>query len=355
MQIIDSDAHILESTDLMSEIMERFPDKMRLARPEEWGAARVVEGRLYPNARGPGAGCPMHDGLNPAANPRTPEGVLADADREGIDKLVFFPSHGIGVPGYRDADFAAEVASRYNRWLAGYCGAHPDRFYGVAVVPIENVARSIELMREAKRLGHVATMVPALLRSRNLDHSDLEPFFAEAEALDMPIAVHGSPGMHLPPLGAERFDNYLQVHCLSFPFDMMVATTALVLGGVLERHPRLRVGLLESGVGWVPYFLERMDEHVEKRGRLTPSVKRKPSEYVARGQLYASCEPGEEGVRFAVETLGPRFILFASDYPHWDGEFPNATRPLRESASLGDDVKACIFESNARAFYGIAN
>src|SRR5207247_2543794 len=82
------------------------------------------------------------------------------------------------------------------------------------------------------------------------------------------------------------------------PFDMMVATTALVLGGVFERHPRLRVALLESGVGWVPYFFDRMDEHVEKRGRLTPECRREPREYLARGQLYVSCEPEESALPF---------------------------------------------------------
>src|SRR5436309_14060617 len=113
-------------------------------------------------------------------------------------------------------------------------------------------------------------MVPAALKVRNLDHPELEPLHAAAEELDMPLCVHGAPGIHLPKLGSERFDNYLQVHVVSFPFDMMIASTALILGGVLERHPKLRVALLESGVGWVPYLIERMGEHVEKRGELTP-------------------------------------------------------------------------------------
>ena len=78
-------------------------------------------------------------------------------------------------------------------------------------------------MREAKDLGLVATMVPAVLRTRNLDHPDLEPFWAAARQIGMPIGIYTAPGIHLPPLGADRFDNYLQVHCVSFPFDMMVA------------------------------------------------------------------------------------------------------------------------------------
>jgi predicted TIM-barrel fold metal-dependent hydrolase len=355
MRIVDADAHVIEGRDLMAELMARFPDRVRLSGPGEDGAV-MIEGRPYPKSKGPGAGCPPDQGLctERGANPFTVEGVLRDADREGIAEMVLFPSAALGLPAFEDAAFAAEVASLYNAWLAGYCRQGRGRLHGVALVPIEDVEASIRLAREAKALGLVAAMLPAVLRTRTLDHPDLDPFYAAAEDLDMPLGIHGAPGIHLPPLGAERFENYLQVHCLSFPFDMMAASTALVLGGVLERHPRLRVALLESGVGWFPYFVERMEEHVEKRGRLAPQCRRPPREYVERGQLYVSCEPEERAVPFAVEALGPRFILFASDYPHWDSGFPEATRPLRERGDLPPAVKSRLLDENARAFYGLA-
>jgi predicted TIM-barrel fold metal-dependent hydrolase len=352
LRVVDCDAHVIEGRELMGELMTRFPDKVRLSRPGEDGAL-IIEGRPYPKSTGPGAGCPPDQGLNPAAQPFTADGVIRDADREGIDTMVFFPSAALGLPAYDDLAFAAEFARLYNRWLAGYCRQHPGRLYGVALVPIEDVAASIPIMREARDLGLVATMIPAVLKRRNLDHPDLEPFYAAAADLDMALGVHGAPGIHLPMLGSERFDNYLQVHCVSFPFDMMVATTALVLGGTLERHPKLRVGLLESGVGWVPYFVDRLDEHVEKRGRLTPGCKRAPRDYLARGQLYVSCEPEESAIPFAAEALGADFILFASDYPHWDSDFPNASRPLRERTDLTPAAKARIMGENARVFYGL--
>jgi hypothetical protein len=354
MRTIDCDAHVIEGRELIKELLERFPDKIRLSEAGEDGAF-IMEGRPYPESRGPGAGCPPDQGLclERGANPFTPEGVLADADREGIDTMVFFPSVGLGLPGFRDQAFAGEFARLYNAWLAGYCRPHGGRLQGVALVPIEDVDASIRLMREAKKQGLVATMIPAVLRERNLDHPDLEPFYTAAEELEMPLGVHGAPGIHLPKLGSERFTNYLQVHCVSFPFDMMVATTALVLGGVLERHPRLRVALLESGVGWVPYFFERLHEHVEKRGRLAPECKRDPRDYIARGQLYVSCEPEESAVRFAAETLGPDFILYASDYPHWDSDFPESTKPLRERTDLSAGTKARVLGENARVFYGL--
>jgi len=353
-RVIDSDAHVIEGRELLAELIERFPDRIRFATPDE-GTALVIEGRPYPQSTGPGAGCRFDEGmcLERGANPFTVEGVLADADREGIDTMVFFPSAALGLPGYDDQRFAAEVARAYNRWLAAYCATGRGRLHGVAIVPVEDVAASVAIMREAKQLGLVATMIPAVLRTRNLDHPDLAPLYHAAEELDMPLGIHGAPGIHLPSLGSHRFDNYLQVHCVSFPFDMMVASTALVLGGVLERHPRLRVALLESGVGWVPYFVERMDEHREKRGRLTPECKRAPREYIARGQLYASCEPEEASLPFVVETLGDRFVMYASDYPHWDGDFPDSTRPLRARTDIPDAVRARIMGENAARFYGL--
>lgn len=352
MRVIDADAHVVEGSTFMTEMMERFPDKVRF-RFDERGPSLLIEGRPYPQDFGPGAGCPPSEGLclDRGINPFTPEGMLADADREGIETMVFFPSAALGLPAFTDQVFAAEMARGYNRWLANLCGYNPKRLRGIALVPIEDVATSVRILADAKKLGLVGVMVPACLRERNLDHPDLIPFFAAAADLDLAVGIHGAPGIHLPPLGSHRFDNYLQVHCVSFPFDMMVAMTALVLGGVLERHPTLRVGLLESGIGWVPYFVERLHEHLEKRGRLAPACKHMPEEYIARGQLFVSCEPEEESVRFAVEVLGPDFIMYASDYPHWDSDFPNSTKPLRERGDLSAEVKAKILGDNAAQFY----
>ncbi|MFQ5666709.1 MAG: amidohydrolase family protein [Candidatus Binatia bacterium] len=353
-RVIDSDAHVVEGHTFMQEMMDRFPDKVQFTVGEK-GPSLLIEGRRYPQDSGPGAGCPPAEGLclDRGINPFTPAGVVADADREGIDTMVFFPSAALGLPAYDDQGFAADMARAYNRWLAQLCRYDTRRLRGVALVPIEDVPASIRILGDAKKLGLVGVMLPACLRARNLDHPDLTPFFAAAADLDMAVGIHGAPGVHLPMLGAQRFDNYLQVHCVSFPFDMMVALTSLVLGGVLERHPTLRVGLLESGVGWVPYFVERMHEHLEKRGRLTPACKHTPEEYIGRGQVFVSCEPDEAGVRFATEVLGADFIMYASDYPHWDSEFPNSSKPLRERTDIPDEAKAKILGESAMRFYGL--
>src|SRR5207245_3616438 len=154
----------------------------------------------------------------------------------------------------------------YNGGIGDGARRGQGRFHGFGVLPVGGVDEAIAALRRAKQRGLVRAMIPPALRTRNLDHPDLDPLYAAAVDLEMPLGVHGAPGLHLPKIGIDRFTNYIQVHCVSFPFDQMSAMTALVSGGVFDRHPRLRVAFLEAGVGWVPYFVDRMHEHWENRG-----------------------------------------------------------------------------------------
>jgi uncharacterized protein len=354
--VIDADAHAVEGGALFAEILTRFPDQVR---PAAGGVlAMVIEDRQYPQFTGPGAGCPPEHGLTdaPGVDPKTVEGVLRNADTDGIDEMVLFPSFGLCVPTIRDPDLAAGMARLYNTWVAEFCDQSDGRLHAVAVVPIEHVNAAIDVMVEAKAMDLVATIVPPALVERNLDHPDLDPFYAAAAEIDMALGVHGAPGIHLPKLGVDRFDNYIQVHCISFPFDQMTAMTALVSGGVFERHPALRVAFLEAGAGWLPWFVERLHEHYESRGDwVSGGWRRPPGEYVANGNIRVTCEPDEGTLPAVVEALGEDCVMFASDYPHWDGAWPNATAELRRGAEgrLSDGALAKIAGTNAREFFGL--
>jgi uncharacterized protein len=349
-EFVDADAHVVE-VELAPECLKRWPKEFTF---DPANRQIRTEGRRYPEFEGPGAGCPPEHGLStaPGINPYSPEGVLADADRDGISRMVFFPSFALRAPSIETRSVAREFCELYNEWIAGWCARGNGRFHGVAIVPIECVEDAVAVLRAAKKLGLVCAMIPPALKTRNLDHPDLDAFYAAATELDVPLGVHGAPGIHLPKIGIDRFDNYIQVHCLSFPFDQMTALTALVSGGVFDRHPKLRVALLESGVGWVPYLVDRLHEHREKRGSWVKNGwKRDPRDYVAAGNVWVSCEPEEPILPAVVDILGDDFILYASDYPHWDGDWPESTRPLRERRDIGDDVRAKIAGKNARRFY----
>src|SRR5690606_4352296 len=126
---------------------------------------------------------------------------------------------------------------------------------------------------------------------------------------------------YLPAIGYH--ERWVITHTLAMPMGLIYATASIVLGGVMARFPRLRVAILEGGCGWLPFFMDRMDEHYEKLPALLPELDRPPSEYIKSDRFFISCEPEEE-LRHVVDTVGAERLLYISDYAHWDCEFPNS-------------------------------
>lgn len=131
----------------------------------------------------------------------------------------------------------------------------------------------------------------------------------------------------------------------------MFAAATVVCGGVLERFPRLRILLLEAGVAWAPYLFERLDEHWEKRPGEMPHISRAPSEFLADGRVVVSTE-GEQHLPHAISALGSHLTVFASDYPHWDSEFPDSVRSIADRDDLSEDDKRAVLGTNAARIYG---
>jgi predicted TIM-barrel fold metal-dependent hydrolase len=156
--------------------------------------------------------------------------------------------------------------------------------------------------------------------------------------------------------GARRFtaelfvDQYPLAQACAFAFDIMFGCATLIGGGVLERFPRLRVSFLEAGATWFPYFLDRLDERYERRRDELPWLHKRPSEYVGEGRVFVSCEPGESLLGAVAEGVGADKILYASDYPHWDADFPDSVAEVRDRTDLSDADKRLILSDNARRF-----
>ena len=143
------------------------------------------------------------------------------------------------------------------------------------------------------------------------------------------------------------------MHTIGRPVETFIQFAGLIYGGVPEQFPKLRIAFLECGVGWVPYWMERMDEEWEKRGKIeAPRCKKKPSDYVKSGNLFFALEPEEETVPYVIERIGADKILFASDYPHWDGIFPHVVSTILGRKDISDDAKTQILGQNAKRFYG---
>jgi predicted TIM-barrel fold metal-dependent hydrolase len=200
------------------------------------------------------------------------------------------------------------------------------------------------------KLGLVAIAVATQGMKEHLGAPTFWPLYEELQRLNVPLCVHNR---REGPAGDSRFDSFIFMHTIGRPVETFIQFAGLIYGGVLERFPKLRVAFLECGVGWVPYWMERMDEEWEKRGKVeAPLCKKKPSEYVKSGNLFFALEPEEETVPYVIERIGADKILFASDYPHWDGMFPNVVSTIRGRKDISDDAKARILGENAKRFYG---
>jgi predicted TIM-barrel fold metal-dependent hydrolase len=358
--VIDSDAHINESLDTVADHIEE-PYRSRAPRllKDTLGQTRILmEGRLYPDPRlrqrhsakvqGKDLGGTHKGAANAAAR-------LEDLDTDGIDAQVVYGSLGLALSTIRDVDFAAALARALNNYYAEFCDTAPSRLAAMAALPAQDVAASVEELRRAvTERGHVGGTVPPNVNGKDLHHPDFAPLFAEAERLDVPISVHWGNGSHLPAAGTERFDTHFMVHAIGHPVEQMIAFASVLSGGVLDDHPGLRIGFLEAGCGWVAYWVERLEEHYERRSAEMERMTRSPEDYLREGRCFVTAEPDERLVPVVVDVLGDGQVMYASDYPHTDSKFPYSVKAVRERDDLDEAVKDRLLGDNARRYYGPA-
>jgi predicted TIM-barrel fold metal-dependent hydrolase len=314
-----------------------------------------------------------------------PAARLKEMDSDDIAQAVVYPTLFLGISSLPDLEFAQAQAEAYNRWVADYCAYSPQRLFGIAAVPQTDVARAVRMMRQARELG----LVGAFLRPNpSVDgtwfcDSLYDPIWATAQELDLAIGFHpflqpDMPGavraLHLadfvapgarPNPGSASFDsknsgtyglrNIFFSQALGNVFDMQIALTMLICGGVLERFPRLKIIFLEANGGWIVPMLERLDHHYEIFRWEVPLLRMKPSEYFRR-QCWISFDPDESTLRLTAESplVGADRIIWASDYPHPDAKIPGVVDELRQAmAGLPRAAQDRILGLNAVDLYAL--
>lgn len=366
-KIIDSDGHIVEPRAIWQEYAEpAFRDLIPQVMTDEEGVVRIkVDGKIPPRSHMMFAGMCVPDGLKSTERARKltwddvlpasfePHERIKVMDSEGIDVSILYGSLGLTYSA-REPAIAAAACRAYNNWAADFCRPYPNRLYSVAPVPLIDVDAAItEMRRVVKDHGAKSvTIRPNPYNNRHLSDPAYEPFWAEAQELDCTIAVHSAVSGDLPTAGFERYQDFFRRMMIAHPFEQMMGAMDLISGGVLERYPRLRFAVLEAGGAWVPYWLNRMDEFFEKIDHGMP-MKLKPSEYFMR-QFFVSCEP-EDVVLKMVEHLGLQdIIMWASDFPHFDCEFPGVVEELKEHTEhLSEETRRKIEGDNAARCYGL--
>jgi predicted TIM-barrel fold metal-dependent hydrolase len=376
--VCDSDLHVMEPPDLWQRWIEPewahaaprgladFPRDMRV-RVNNHVVLRL--GQTSPRGSGERrAGWRReHDDVYAAPEARgwDARSQVEAMDAEGLDLAVLYPSRGLFVLGLDSSEhigadglepaLASAIARAYNNWMRDFCDESPERMFGAAMVaPHDPEGAVVEARRCVEDLGFRAVfLAPGTVNRRPWHHPCYDPLWAEIARLDVPLAFHGGGRTFLrPDFGLEVLDSLMLWHTFSQPLGIQFVTACLCGGGVLERHPTLRVALLEGNCSWAPWFLYRLDEHWEWVGwQEAPELTMPPSEYFRRN-CWISVEADEATVPAFIDAFGDERLLFSTDYPHGDSKYPHSVAAF-EKLPMTEETKAKVVGQNWSDLYKI--
>ena len=280
-----------------------------------------------------------------------PQRRLQDQDTDGIQAEVIYGILGASNR-IRDDEVTAMVYQIYNEYAGGLWRTNPQRFAGLACIPNHDAALAAAEVRRAAQYGLRGVEFNVSTARHLLWHPYWEPMWAAAEECQLPVSFHTlGTGFDLPQDVSPTVQLAARATRLTeFQMAMARHLASVIFGGVLERHPRLKIVLGESGIGWIPYVLERMDYEWEDQFQEL-ALTMKPSEYWSR-QMYATYQQDEVGIQL-LNKLGEDNIMWGSDFPHPDGIWPDSQRFIK--AQLGHLPAATqrkIVCENAAKLYG---
>jgi len=366
---VDADGHILEPPGLWEEYLEpRFRARaMRLGFDDNGLEYLEIDGRPSKAVRGGMLGMLGGMGRNLTDVLPSPEHTyvrgasfgamdarerLRRLDEEGLAGAFLYPTLGVlWEAECGDAEIAQAYTRAYNRWIVDFCADSGGRLVPIAHVSLSDPEAAAAELEHAVRAGARGGWVaPFSMTKRPHGHPDHDRLFAAAQDLDVPIAIHptfeprwATPGRFEHLHGAHFFLNVTSADAVRHAF------TTLFQFAVFDRFPRLKIVVLESGAGWIGYWLDRMDGYAASvLGRAVP-LRERPSAYFRR-QCWISCDPDERTIPALMELYGADRFLWASDFPHPDhtgdyiAELEVLAGKLSESARpqlLGDNVRRC--------------
>jgi uncharacterized protein len=210
-----------------------------------------------------------------------------------------------------------------------------------------------ELKRGVNELGLVGFELTTNGLPVALGDPHFDAFYEEAQKLGTAICIHGTRHW-AHEFGSDRLRTFGEVHAYSFPAGIMMQFTSVMCQGIPERFPELHLAFLEVGASWLPYYLDRLDEHWQKRGAADmPNLSKKPSTVFRESKIKVSIEADESLLPETINHLGADHFFYATDIPHWDCEFPYNLIDLRKSTKFSDEVKRKILYQNAKDFFRI--
>jgi predicted TIM-barrel fold metal-dependent hydrolase len=377
--VVSADCHTTESLDFLQGVDPKYKDRVpRTETRADGSQVLITEGRRPRHTvsqtvrraanerpdhnRDPRSRMEEEDHLRTAAG-RTIEQRVVDQAADGVDVEVLFPTTGLMCWATPDSVFAMNMCAAWNRWAKDHIGplmqGPSPKIVPMALIcggDQEGAQREIEWAANNGFRGICLGNSPVYGRDQEgkLQYNDptFEPMWSLIEETGLVVTFHVSTGRDPRGVGGNggAIINYV-CHAVETTIEPMVQ---MVTSGVFERHPGIRAGAVESGIGFVPWMMEAMD-HAYRAHHfwVRPVIPELPSEYFRRN-CFATFQQDEAGLRFAEEfNLVPN-LLWGNDYPHHEGTWPHSAESIeRTMGHLSEDSRAAILGLNAARIFGV--
>ena len=376
LRFVDSDMHIMEPPDLFERYLDpTFRDRVVLpvgadGRPKRGtividGLPTTMDAELQQYRKRGRAGAASAHSTQPLSGSRLqstshldfairrdydPEAQVMGMAMEGVDIAVLYPTTGLSLLARDGLDprLSLALCQAYNNWIHEFCRYSPERLKFVAMLPVHDVHLACrELIRCVRELGAVGSFIRPNLVNGHYWHSNYwDPLYTLHEELDVAWGFHEGTGAWYSHMNVLYGENRFYRHVASHWIEMQQALIAMIIGGVFEFHPRLRVGFLEAQNSWVPGLLSRIEwDYPQYRDSHAPYLTLTPKEYFRRN-CWAAVEGSEPEIEATASLIGADRMCVSTDYPHFDSNFPN----------VSDNVlKHCSRETAAQILMGGAH
>ncbi|MBT6272925.1 MAG: amidohydrolase family protein [Chromatiales bacterium] len=277
------------------------------------------------------------------------EAQVMGMELEGIDIAVMFPTNGLSILARDNMDphLSLAISQAYNNWIHEFCSHSPEQLKFAAMLPLHDVNLACkELVRAVTELGATGSFVRPNMVNGHFWHSNYwDPLFTLHEELDVSMGFHEGTGAQYSHMNTLYGENRFYRHVASHWIEMQQALIGMLIGGVFEFHPNLRVGYLEAQNSWVPGILTRIEwDYPQYRDSHAPYLSLTPKEYFQRN-CWAAVEGSEPEIEATASLIGADRMCISTDYPHFDSNFPNVANNLMNNVTR--ETAAQIFMGGA--------
>lgn len=287
----------------------------------------------------------------PGTQPRDVQLTQRWMDAMGVDIAMLFPTPMLNLGAHPDPHMEVMWARAYNRWLCERILPHEPRIRSMLYLPFNDPEACYKMVNDFGGYKGVSGFMITASHQQSVHANAYMKTYSALEERGLPLAFHGI--YNWEDRSFQTMNRFIAVHALGFVFYNMMHCINWIVNGLPERFPKLKLIWMESGLAWIPFVMQRMDNEYNMRSNEAPALKMKPSDYMR--QMYYSTQPMEAGNLKALEVTFEMInaktqLLYSSDYPHWDFDLPSTIMDL---PFLDEEGKRNVLGGTARRVFNI--